>query len=136
MYAVFCGVHIAVLLGVAALFIMCIRKTSSPSKLSFMLMCFSLFILVLGMYLEMVDCSTTQEAIMALKMQYVALYPFTLSLLHFTSGMGGFRVPLWLWLTLSVADTASFIAIVTTGTTQETDHRLFYSSMRMENDGI
>ena len=51
MYAVFCGVHIAVLLGVAALFIMCIRKTSSPSKLSFMLMCFSLFILVLGMYL-------------------------------------------------------------------------------------
>lgn len=136
MYAVFCGVHIAVLLGVAALFIMCIRKTSSPSKLSFMLMCFSLFILVLGMYLEMVDCSTTQEAIMALKMQYVALYPFTLSLLHFTSGMGGFRVPLWLWAILSVADTASFIAIVTTGTTQETDHRLFYSSMRMKNDGI
>lgn len=136
MYAVFCGVHLAVLAGVAALFLLCIRKVSSPAKLSFMINCFSLFILILGMYLEMVSSDTTVEAIMALKIQYVGMYPFALSLLYFTSSMGGFKVPDWLWLCYAVVDTSCFVAIMTTGTTQETDHHLFYSSMAMESDGI
>ena len=55
MYAVFCGVHIVVLIGVFVLFLLCVRNTTSPAKLSFMLICFSLFILIFGMYLEMVD---------------------------------------------------------------------------------
>lgn len=136
MYAVFCAVHIAVLVGVAVLFFLCVRKTSSPAKLSFMLVAFSLFILILGMYLELVSSDSTVEAIMALKMQYVGMYPFSLSLLYFTSCMGGFRVPKWLWAVMGILDAASFAAIVTTGTTQETNHGLFYSSMEMESDGI
>ena len=46
MYAVFCGVHIVVLIGVFVLFLLCVRNTTSPAKLSFMLTCFSLFILI------------------------------------------------------------------------------------------
>ena len=60
MYAVFCGVHIVVLIGVFVLFLLCVRNTTSPAKLSFMLICFSLFILIFGMYLEMVDSDTTE----------------------------------------------------------------------------
>lgn len=93
MYAVFCGIHIVVMVGLAVLFLLCIRKTSSPAKLSFMITCFSLFIMIYGMYLEMVDSDTTQQAIMALKLQYVGLYPFSLSMLYFTSCMAGFRIP-------------------------------------------
>ena len=63
MYAVFCGVHIVVLIGVFVLFLLCVRNTTSPAKLSFMLICFSLFILIFGMYLEMVDSDTTEAAI-------------------------------------------------------------------------
>ncbi len=136
MYAVFCGVHILVLVGVMVLFILCVRKTTSPAKISFMLVTFSLFILILGMYLELVSSNTTMEAIMALKMQYIGMYPFSLSLLYFTSCMGGFHVPKWLWTVMTVLDAASFTAIVSTGTTEETDHHLFYSSMEMESDGI
>ena len=136
MYAVFCGVHILVLVGVMVLFILCVRKTTSPAKISFMLVTFSLFILILGMYLELVSSNTTMEAIMALKMQYIGMYPFSLSLLYFTSCMGGFHVPKWLWTIMAVLDAASFTAIVSTGTTEETDHHLFYSSMEMESDGI
>lgn len=136
MYAIFCGVHIVVLAGVAILFLMCIRNTTSPAKLSFMLTCFSLFILIFGMYLEMLDSDTTQEAILALKMQYIGMYPFSLSLLYFTSSMGGFRVPKPMWITLGVLDSASFIAMQTTATTPEKSHGLFYSSMKIEYDGI
>ena len=136
MYAVFCGVHILVLVGVMVLFILCVRKTTSPAKISFMLVTFSLFILILGMYLELVSSNTTAEAIMALKMQYIGMYPFSLSLLYFTSCMGGFCVPKWLWTIMAVLDAASCTAIVSTGTTEETDHHLFYSSMEMESDGI
>ena len=117
MYAVFCGVHILVLVGVMVLFILCVRKTTSPAKISFMLVTFSLFILILGMYLELVSSNTTMEAIMALKMQYIGMYPFSLSLLYFTSCMGGFHVPKWLWTIMAVLDAASFTAIVSTGTT-------------------
>lgn len=136
LYYLFCGVHIAVLIGLFILFLLCIRKTSSPAKLSFMLTCFSLFILILGMYLEMVSSETTQEAIMALKIQYIGLYPFSLSLLYFTSCMGGYKIPKWLWGLFSLIDMSSFLAIITTGTTQESDHHLFYTSMRIESDGI
>lgn len=136
MYAVFCGIHIVVMVGLAVLFLLCIRKTSSPAKLSFMITCFSLFIMIYGMYLEMVDSDTTQQAIMALKLQYVGLYPFSLSMLYFTSCMAGFRIPGALWLTLAAADTASFIAIATTGGTQQLNHGLFYSHMEIETDGI
>lgn len=136
MYYLFCGVHIAVLIGLFILFLLCIRKTSSPAKLSFMLTCFSLFILILGMYLEMVSSETTQEAIMTLKIQYIGLYPFSLSLLYFTSCMGGYKIPKWLWGSFSLIDISSFLAIITTGTTQESDHHLFYTSMRIESDGI
>ena len=136
MFAVFCGVHIIVLIALAALFILCIKTTSSPAKLSFMLTCFSLFILVLGMLLEMVGSYSTQEAIMALRIQYIGMYPFALSLLYFTSSMGGFRVPRPMWIIMSVLDAASFIAMQTTGSTQETNHGLFYTSMSIESDGI
>lgn len=136
MYALFCGVHIVVLVGLAALFLLCVKNTTSPAKLSFMLTCFSLFILIFGMYLEMLDSDTTQEAILALKMQYIGMYPFSLSLLYFTSSMGGFKVPKPMWITLGVLDLASFIAMQTTGTTPDNNHGLFYSSMRIESDGI
>lgn len=136
MYAVFCAVHIVVLIGVAALFLLCIRHTTSPAKLSFMLSCFSLFILIFGMYLEMVDSDTTGSAIRALRIQYIGMYPFSLSLLYFTSSMGGFRVPKPMWITFGVLDAASFIAMQTTGPSQEENHGLFYSSMRIESDGI
>ena len=136
MYAVFCGIHIAVMAGLAVLFLLCIRKTSSPAKLSFMLTCFSLFILIYGMYLEMVDSDTTQQAIMALKLQYTGLYPFSLSMLYFTSCMTGSKIPGAMWLTLTAADVMSFIAIATTGGTQAANHGLFYSDMRIETDGI
>ena len=78
MYAVFCGVHIVVLIGVFVLFLLCVRNTTSPAKLSFMLICFSLFILIFGMYLEMVDSDTTEAAISALRIQYIGMYPFSL----------------------------------------------------------
>lgn len=136
MFAVFCGVHIVVLIGLAVLFVLCIKNTSSPAKLSFMLTCFSLFILIFGMYIELVDSSTTQEAIMALRMQYIGMYPFALALLYFTSSMGGFRVPKPMWLAFAVISLSSFIAMQTTGTTPEENHGLFYSSMRLEYDGI
>ena len=99
MYAVFCGVHIVVLIGVFVLFLLCVRNTTSPAKLSFMLICFSLFILIFGMYLEMVDSDTTEAAISALRIQYIGMYPFSLSLLYFTSSMGGFNVPKPMWIT-------------------------------------
>ena len=86
MYAVFCGVHIVVLIGVFVLFLLCVRNTTSPAKLSFMLTCFSLFILIFGMYLEMVDSDTTEAAISALRIQYIGMYPFSLSLLYFVGG--------------------------------------------------
>ena len=86
MYAVFCGVHIVVLMGVFVLFLLCVRNTTSPAKLSFMLTCFSLFILIFGMYLEMVDSDTTEAAISALRIQYIGMYPFSLSLLYFVGG--------------------------------------------------
>lgn len=73
MYAVFCGVHIVVLIGVFVLFLLCVRNTTSPAKLSFMLICFSLFILIFGMYLEMVDSDTTEAAISALRIQYIGM---------------------------------------------------------------
>ena len=136
MYAVFCGVHIVVLIGVFVLFLLCVRNTTSPAKLSFMLTCFSLFILIFGMYLEMVDSDTTEAAISALRIQYIGMYPFSLSLLYFTSSMGGFRVPKPMWITFGVLDCASFIAMQTTGTSQEENHGLFYSTMRIESDGI
>lgn len=136
MYAVFCGVHLVVLIGLVLLFILCVNKTSSPAKLSFMLVTFSLFILILGMYLEMVSSDSTAEAVMALKIQYVGLYPFSLSLLYFTSSMGGFHTPKWLWAVIAALEGASFIAIMSTGTTPGSDHGLFYSSMEMESDGI
>ena len=136
MYAVFCGVHIVVLIGVFVLFLLCVRNTTSPAKLSFMLTCFSLFILIFGMYLEMVDSDTTEAAISALRIQYIGMYPFSLSLLYFTSSMGGFKVPKPMWITFGVLDCASFIAMQTTGTSQEENHGLFYSTMRIESDGI
>ena len=136
MYAVFCGVHIVVLIGVFVLFLLCVRNTTSPAKLSFMLTCFSLFILIFGMYLEMVDSDTTESAISALRIQYIGMYPFSLSLLYFTSSMGGFKVPKPMWITFGVLDCASFIAMQTTGTSQEENHGLFYSTMRIESDGI
>lgn len=136
MYAVFCGVHIVVLIGVFVLFLLCVRNTTSPAKLSFMLICFSLFILIFGMYLEMVDSDTTEAAISALRIQYIGMYPFSLSLLYFTSSMGGFKVPKPMWITFGVLDCASFIAMQTSGTSQEENHGLFYSTMRIESDGI
>lgn len=136
MYAIFCSVHLIVLAGLLVLFLMCVTKTSSPAKLSFMLTCFSLFILIYGMYLEMVGSDSTQEAVMALKMQYIGMYPFSLSLLYFTSSMGGFRVPKALWWALAVIDGVCFTVMSATGNTQETDHHLFYSYMRIESDGI
>ena len=111
MYAVFCGVHIVVLIGVFVLFLLCVRNTTSPAKLSFMLTCFSLFILIFGMYLEMVDSDTTEAAISALRIQYIGMYPFSLSLLYFTSSMGGFKVPKPMWITFGVLDCASLSLI-------------------------
>lgn len=84
----------------------------------------------------MVDSDTTEAAISALRIQYIGMYPFSLSLLYFTSSMGGFKVPKPMWITFGVLDCASFIAMQTSGTSQEENHGLFYSTMRIESDGI
>jgi len=136
MDAFFCGIHLAVMVGLAIMFALCVNKTNSPAKLSFMITCFSLFLLILGMYMELVESDTTQDAIMALKLQYVGLYPFLLSLLFFSAGMGGFRISKPFAAVNLLADIACLIAVVSTGTTQAKNHGLFYSDMRIEYDGI
>ena len=73
MYAVFCGVHIVVLIGVFVLFLLCVRNTTSPAKLSFMLICFSLCFLIFGLFLDMVESVTTEAAISALRLQYIGM---------------------------------------------------------------
>lgn len=135
MFYVFCGVHVVALAALVVLFALCVVRANSPAKSAFLLFCFSLFVLLLGMLLETLESDTTREAIMSLKMQYTALYPFSLSMLAFCSLMGRFRVSKAMWWAVSVVEGASLLAIITTGTTPETNHGLFYSSMDIVEEG-
>lgn len=135
MFYVFCGVHVVVLVALVVLFVLCVVRTNSPAKSAFLMFCYSLFVLILGMLLETLESHTTREAIMSLKMQYTALYPFSLSMLAFCSLMGRFRVSKAVWWVLCIVEGASLLALITTGTTPESNHGLFYSGMELVEEG-
>lgn len=135
MLDVFCVAHVAVLAALVVLFIMCVVRKNSPAKSAFMMFCLTLAIMVVGMLLEMLESHTTREAIMAVKMQYTALFPFSLSMLGFCSIMGRFKVSKAVWVAISLVECASYLALITTGTTPENNHGLFYSSMEIVHDG-
>ena len=131
MYSLLYTIDTAVFLLLLVMLIVVCRQKSSKAQLAFILFDTFVMVFILGIHLELIHSDTVQAALSGLTVQYFGQCGFLAALLWFAQEFINLRVSRLVYIVQAIVN-----AVVMIGVTTAEWHKLFYTSMVIETDGM
>lgn len=135
MYLTYCIVHIVTLIAVVIMYCGCLHFPNSRAKSAYMVIVFSIGVIVFGNFVEITMSHNISSALVAMKVEYFGVTMMLFGLTDFCSVIGSYKVSKVTYIIMAVYYTVCDVVMFTTGISENWDHGLFYSQMRMDTEG-
>lgn len=135
MYLTYCIIHLATLIAVIIMYCGCLHYPNSRAKSAYMVLVFSIGVIVFGNFVEITMSHNISSALVAMKVEYFGITLMLFGLTDFCSIIGSYKVSKAYYIFMTVYFTVCDAVMFTTGIFENWDHGLFYSQMRIDTVG-